>query len=99
MPKKDFTQVAFAVVQQATGEMPKPTKTPRQENSRKGGLKGGVSRMNNLTDDEKTELARKAAGSVALATYERDFGRDECYFLKLDGFALPMHKTARQKTA
>ena len=38
-------------------------------------------------------------GSVALATDERDFGRDECHFLKLDGFALPMHKTARQKTA
>ena len=38
-------------------------------------------------------------GSVALATDERDSGRDECHFLKLDGFALPMHKTARQKTA
>ena len=38
-------------------------------------------------------------GSVALATDKRDFGRDECHFLKLDGFALPMHKTARQKTA
>ena len=38
-------------------------------------------------------------GSVALATDERDFGRDECHFLKLGGFALPMHKTARQKTA
>ena len=38
-------------------------------------------------------------GSVALATDERDFGRDECYFLKLDGFFLPTHKTGRQKTA
>ena len=38
-------------------------------------------------------------GSVALATDERDFGRDECYFLKLDGFALLMHKIGRQKTS
>ena len=38
-------------------------------------------------------------GSVALATDERDFGGDECQSLKLDGFALPMHKIDRQKTA
>ena len=63
MPKKDFTQVAFAVVQQAVGEVPKPTKTPRQENSRKGGLKGGASRMNSLTSDEKTDLAKKASAA------------------------------------
>ena len=63
MPKKDFTQVAFAVVQQATGEAPKPTTTPRQENRRKGGLKGGVSRMNSLTADEKTDLAKKASAA------------------------------------
>ena len=37
--------------------------------------------------------------SVALATDERDFGGDECQSLKLDGFALPMHKIGRQKTA
>lgn len=44
MPKKDFTQVAFDVVQKATGEKPKPVTAPRQENSRKGGLKGGAAR-------------------------------------------------------
>ena len=38
-------------------------------------------------------------GSVALATDEHDFGRDECHFFKLDGFALPMHKTGQQKKA
>ena len=63
MPKKDFTQVAFAVVQQATGEAPKPTKTPRQENSRKGGLKGGVSRMANMTEEQRKEMAVKAAAA------------------------------------
>lgn len=31
MPKKDFTQVAFAVVQQATGEAPKPAPEPKKK--------------------------------------------------------------------
>jgi hypothetical protein len=62
MPKKDFTQVAFSVVQQATGEEPKPAAaTPRQEASRKGGLKGGKGRMADLSDTERSELAKKAA--------------------------------------
>lgn len=61
MPKKDFTQVAFSVVQQATGEEPKPIVTPKQEAGRKGGLKGGAKRMSDLSDDEKSELAKKAA--------------------------------------
>lgn len=51
MPKKDFTQVAFDVVQQATGEKSKPVTTPRQENSRKGGLKGGAKRMAELSEE------------------------------------------------
>lgn len=62
MPKKDFSQVAFDVVQQATGEKPKPAApTPRQEASRKGGLKGGAKRMAELTEVERTELASRAA--------------------------------------
>lgn len=63
MPKKDFTQVAFSVVQQATGEEAKPVKTPKQEASRKGGLKGGSKRMENLTEEERKELALKAANA------------------------------------
>lgn len=61
MPKKDFSQIAFSVVQQATGEVPKPK--PRQENSRKGGLKGGASRMADMTPEQRKELAMKAAGA------------------------------------
>ena len=61
MPKKDFTQVAFSVVQQATGEEPKPALTPKQEAGRKGGLKGGSSRMADLSEEERSELAKKAA--------------------------------------
>jgi hypothetical protein len=64
MPKKDFSQIAFSVVQQATGEEPKPPiKTAKQEARRKGGLKGGKSRMASMTDEERKELALKAAGA------------------------------------
>ncbi len=63
MHKKDFTQVAFDVVQQATGEAPKPSLTLKQEAGRKGGLKGGASRMAQMTDEEKREMALKAAGA------------------------------------
>ena len=63
MPKKDFSQIAFSVVQRATGEAPKPVTTARQENSRKGGLKGGAKRMADMTDTERSDLAKKAAKS------------------------------------
>ena len=62
MPKKDFSQVAFDVVQRATGEAPAPpTKTVRQVNSSKGGLKGGAARASKLTAEQRTEIAKKAA--------------------------------------
>ena len=61
MAKKDFSQIAFSVVQQATGEVPKPVTTPRQENSRKGGLKGGVARASKLTAAQRSEIAKNAA--------------------------------------
>lgn len=61
MPKKDFTQIAFDVVQRATGETADALPTPRQENSRKGGLRGGSSRMESLTPAERKALAEKAA--------------------------------------
>ena len=61
MAKKDFSQIAFSVVQQATGEAPKPVTTLRQENSRKGGLKGGAKRMADLSDTERSDLGKKAA--------------------------------------
>lgn len=64
MPKKDFTQVAFDVVQQATGEAPKPpAKTAKQVAGAKGGKKGGHSRMTSMTEEERRELALKAAGA------------------------------------
>ena len=62
MPKKDFSQIAFNVVQRATGEAPKPApETERQKNSRKGGLKGGATRAASLTPEQRSEIARIAA--------------------------------------
>jgi len=58
--KKDFTQVAHAVFQQAVGEAPKAVAlTPKQAAGRAGGLKGGKARMQSLTDEQRTELAMK----------------------------------------
>lgn len=59
--RKDFTQIALAVVQQATGELAAPAPTPKQRAARKGGLKGGKGRMAALTEEQRRELAEKAA--------------------------------------
>ncbi|MCU0762160.1 MAG: hypothetical protein MUF76_04040 [Hydrogenophaga sp.] len=41
MPKKDFSQIAFDVVQRATGEKPKQQTKPQKENAPKE-TKGAV---------------------------------------------------------
>lgn len=62
MPKKDFSQIAFNVVQQATGEAsPKEPATPKQEAGSKGGIKGGAARAIKLTPEKRREIAVKAA--------------------------------------
>lgn len=61
-PRKDFTQIAFDVVQQATRETEAPEElTGKKADSRKGGLKGGKARAKKLTPEERSEIARKAA--------------------------------------
>ena len=68
-PRKDFTQVAFNIVQQATGEVePEPELTEAQKSGRKGGKIGGAKRAKKLTAEERSEIARKAA--------EKRWGRD-----------------------
>ncbi|MCF8178458.1 MAG: hypothetical protein K9J74_08115 [Sulfuritalea sp.] len=64
-PRKDFTQVAFGVVQQATGEVTNEdaTSATRKINSSKGGKKGGKTRMEALTEDQRKKLGRKAAAA------------------------------------
>ena len=62
--RRDFTQIAFAVVQQATGEAePAPELTGKKADSRKGGLKGGKTRMEMLTKEQRSELAKQAANA------------------------------------
>ena len=65
MPRKDFSQIAFDVVQQATGEVvPEPIddkKKAAQESGRRGGLKGGSARAATLTPEQRSEIAKKAA--------------------------------------
>jgi hypothetical protein len=60
--RKDFSQVAFNIVQQATGEVtPKPELTKAQESGKKGGKIGGATRAKKMTAKERSEAARKAA--------------------------------------
>jgi hypothetical protein len=60
--RKDFTQIAFDVVQQATGEAERKTElTGKKADSRKGGLRGGKSRMEALTKEQRSELGKQAA--------------------------------------
>ena len=61
--RKDFTQTALAVVQQATGEATPPTLTKKQESGRKGGLKGGAARATTLAPEARSAIARTAAAA------------------------------------
>lgn len=61
--RRDFTQVAFDVVQRATGETLAPAPTERQESGRKGGLKGGMARSTKMTPQRRREIAIKAAAA------------------------------------
>jgi hypothetical protein len=63
MPRKDFTQIAFDVVQQATGAVVRPPESLKVKASRKGGIKGGASRAKTLTPKQRSEIARKAAAA------------------------------------
>ena len=61
-PRKDFTQIAFDVVQQATGEAERKTElTGKKADSRKGGLAGGKARAEKLTAEKRSEIAKLAA--------------------------------------
>lgn len=61
--RKDFTQTALAVVQQATGEVIAPAPTKKQESGRKGGVVGGAARASKLSGEQRTAVAKKAAQS------------------------------------
>lgn len=61
--KKDFTQVAHAVFQRAVGEASETQLSERQQAGSKGGTRGGKARMQTLTDEQRVELAKRAAAA------------------------------------
>lgn len=62
MPKKkDFTQIALLVTQQAVGEKLRPKHPAAVALGRLGGKKGGPARAKKLTKQQRNEIARKAA--------------------------------------
>ena len=61
--RKDFTQTALGVVQQATGEVTAPVPSKKQESGRKGGIVGGKSRALKLSQEQRTEIAKVAASA------------------------------------
>lgn len=61
MPKKDISQLAKFIVDQATGEIPPPKVNVFTESGRKGGIKGGKARSEALTSEQRSAIAKKAA--------------------------------------
>lgn len=75
--KRDFSQIAFDIVAQATGDKPKvkPTdvstaledevlrKQVMREMGKRGGQKGGKARAESLTPKRRSEIAKSAASA------------------------------------
>jgi hypothetical protein len=63
--RKDLNEIAFSVVAQATGQIPRitpPVKNPAAVALGKlGGLKGGKARAKALSKERRSEIAKKAA--------------------------------------
>lgn len=66
--RKDAAETAWAVVQAAIGEGPRPeppgkrVKNPEAvKRGKKGGSKGGLTRAKNLTARQRTRIAKKGA--------------------------------------
>jgi hypothetical protein len=64
---KDANELAFSVVQQATGQAPKPEQKAKNPAAvtlgRLGGLKGGKARAESLTPAKRKAIAKKAAAA------------------------------------
>jgi hypothetical protein len=55
----DLNQVAHRIVRESTE--PKVPESKAQVSGRKGGLKGGKARAENMTPEKRSEIAKKAA--------------------------------------
>jgi hypothetical protein len=65
---KDMNVLAWETIQMATGQMEKPPGSPKKNPAavtlgRLGGLKGGRSRAERLTAEERKAIAKKAAAA------------------------------------
>jgi hypothetical protein len=68
--EKDINEIAFSIVQQATGQIPKvaPLPAPKKNPAavtlgRLGGLKGGKARAESMTPAKRKAIAKKAAAA------------------------------------
>lgn len=65
--KLDLNQLAKRLVDESTGGAPKPTEREKDPAAvalgRKGGLVGGKARAAKLTPEQRSEIAKKAAGA------------------------------------
>lgn len=61
MPRKDFNEVAFSVVQRVTGQLPKETKTADQMAAAEHGKRGGQKRAKSLSKKRRIAIAKVAA--------------------------------------
>ena len=67
--KPDINQLAFRIVQEATGQSPKTPDPDAGKDpaavalGRKGGLKGGKARAASMTKKQRTAAAKKAAAA------------------------------------
>lgn len=57
----DLNRLAAAIVDEATDETPQEPKSQQAKAGRAGGLKGGAVRAKNLSAEQRSEIARKAA--------------------------------------
>lgn len=61
---RDVNSLAKMIVDEATGDEPKPEKDPAAVAlGRKGGLKGGRARADKLSPERRSEIARRAAAA------------------------------------
>ena len=59
----DLNVRAFRVVQEALKEETPPADTAKREASRRGGLKGGLSRASSISRERRLEIAKKASAA------------------------------------
>lgn len=61
MPRKDFNQVAFDILQRAIGDAPRIVRDKTESAAAKHGRKGGKKRATKLSKKRRTAIAAKAA--------------------------------------